>query len=451
MHFGTDPGYSHFEMNSAALLTDHYELTMVEAARRSGVADRRATFELFTRRLPKGRRFGVVGGIGRVVDAIERFRFGDDELTWLRTQGFLAPDTIEWLAGYRFTGTLLAYAEGDLFFPHSPVVRVEATFADAVILETLLLSILNHDSAIAAAAARMVEAADGRPLIEMGGRRTHEEAAVAAARTAHLCGFASTSNLEAGRRHGIPTRGTAAHAFTLAHEREQDAFAAQVAAAGPGTTLLVDTYDTAQGIRHAVVAAAPHPLGAIRIDSGDPAEEARQARRLLDELGATATRIVVTGDMDEYTIEDLVADGAPIDGYGVGTRLVTGSGHPTAGFVYKLVAIEQADGTTRDVAKTSIGKGNAGGVKNAYRTFDPDTGFAAGEHLVPAGALPSFAGGRAHRRLLQPHVVDGEVVRRPTNDEIRATHRAAMAELRPLDRSTTAGPPALTAILQEDA
>jgi nicotinate phosphoribosyltransferase len=292
----------------------------------------------------------------------------------------------------------------------------------------------------------MVEAADGRPLIEMGGRRTHEDAAVAAARIAFLCGFASTSNLEAGRRHGVPTRGTAAHAFTLAHDDELEAFKAQIAAAGSDTTLLVDTFDTPQGIRNAVDAAGPQ-LGAIRIDSGDPADEARNARTLLDELGATKTRIVVTGDMDEYTIEDLVADGAPIDGFGVGTRLVTGSGHPTAGFVYKLVAIERADGTIRDVAKTSIGKVNAGGVKDAYRSFHPTTGFAGGEHLVLAGARPSFDGGRA---LQQPYVVDGEVVRRPTNDEIRAHHRAATSELRPLDRSTTAGPPLLVATLQED-
>lgn len=435
-------------MNQAttALFTDHYELTMLEAARTSGVAGQRATFELFSRRLPKGRRFGVVGGIGRVLGAIEAFRFADDELAWLESQRFLTDDTLRWLSGYRFGGSLLAYDEGDLHFPHSPVIRVEATFGEAVILETLLLSILNHDSAIAAAAARMVEAAQGRPLIEMGGRRTHEEAAVAAARMAHLCGFASTSNLEAGRRHGVPTQGTAAHAFTLAHPDEPTAFRAQVASAGAATTLLVDTFDTPHGIRNAVDAARPHPLGAIRIDSGDPAEEARKARRQLDDLGATGTRIVVTGDMDEYTIEDLVADGAPIDGYGVGTRLVTGSGHPTAGFVYKLVAIESDDGTTRDVAKTSVGKGNAAGVKDAYRTFDAATGFAVGEHLVPAGALPSFDGGRApHRRLLQPYIVDGEIVRRPSSEEIRATHRAAMAELRPLDRMTTAGPPVLTA------
>jgi nicotinate phosphoribosyltransferase len=433
---------------STALLTDHYELTMLEAARRSGVADKRATFELFTRHLPEGRRYGVVGGIGRLTDAIERFTFGDDELAFLRSTGALADDTLDHLAAYRFRGTLKAYAEGELFFPHSPVLTVEATFGDGVILETLLLSILNHDAAIAGAASRMVTAADGRPLIEMGGRRTHEQAATAAARTAYLCGFASTSNLEAGRRYGIPTQGTAAHAFTLAHADERAAFAAQVAAAGPNTTLLVDTYDTEQGIRYAVEAAGPQ-LGAIRIDSGDPADEATKARKLLDDLGATDTRIVVTGDMDEYTIEELVSCGAPIDGFGVGTRLVTGSGHPTSGFVYKLVAIEDDDDPTamRPVAKRSTGKVNVGGAKTAFRILDDDAhGHAVDERFTTTGQRPDGA----HRPLQVDVIVDGQTVHRPTNAEVRAHHQRALAELRPLDRTTNAGPPVFTATPLEE-
>src|SRR4051794_6095422 len=398
--------------SSTALFTDHYELTMLEAARRSGVADRRAVFELFTRRLPNGRRYGVVGGIGRVLDAIERFTFGPTELESLSS--FLAPSTIDFLGGYRFTGGIRSYPEGELYFPHSPVLTVESTFGDGVILETLLLSILNHDSAIAAAASRMVTAADGRPLIEMGGRRTHEEAATAAARVAYLCGFASSSNLEAGRRYGVPTRGTAAHAFTLAHDDEVAAFEAQVATAGPDTTLLVDTYDIAQGIRNAVAAAGPR-LGAVRIDSGDPAGEASNARRLLDSLGATATRIVVTGDMDEYTIEELVSGGAPIDGFGVGTRLVTGSGHPTSGFVYKLVAIEDDDGAMRAVAKRSVGKVNVGGAKTAYRLLGAD-GTAVDERFTTTGLPPPAA---THRPLQVELIAGGVVVHRPTNDDIR--------------------------------
>jgi nicotinate phosphoribosyltransferase len=429
--------------SSTALRTDHSELTMLEAARRSGVAAKRATFELFTRRLPEGRRYGVVGGLGRATEAIEAFRFGPDELAFLRRTNALAEATIDHLADYRFHGTIRAYREGELHFPHSPVLTVESTFGEGVILETLLLSILNHDSAIAAAASRMVTAAEGRPLIEMGGRRAHEDAAVAAARMAYLCGFASTSNLEAGRRYGVPTRGTAAHAFTLAHDDELAAFRAQVAASGPDTTLLVDTYDIEQGIRNAVEAAGP-TLGAIRIDSGDPAEEAADARRLLDELGAHATRIVVTGDMDEYTIEELVSCGAPIDGYGVGTRLVTGSGHPTSGFVYKLVAVEDDAGGMRSVAKRSTGKVNVGGAKTAARVLDAD-GFAVAEVFSTDGRTPATGG----RRLQVDVIVDGEVVHRPTDDEIRAHHRRALAELRPLDRATNAGPAVLTATPME--
>jgi nicotinate phosphoribosyltransferase len=223
----------------------------------------------------------------------------------------------------------------------------------------VLLSILNHDAAVGAAAARMVVAAGGRPIIEMGGRRTHEDAAVAASRAAYLAGFAATSNLAAGRRYGIPTAGTAAHAFTLLYRDEIDAFRAQVAAQGAATTLLVDTYDITAGIDHAVAAAGPQ-LGAIRIDSGDLGVLAHQARAQLDRLGATGTRIVVSGDLDEHAIAALAA--APVDVYGAGTAVVTGSGAPTAGFVYKLVEV---DG--RPVAKRSEHKASHGGRKAALR------------------------------------------------------------------------------------
>jgi len=422
---------------SSALKTDHYELTMLEAALASGVAARPAAFEAFARKLPPGRRYGVVGGVGRIADAIEAFRFGDEELAHLRDAGFLQPSTLDFLAAYRFGGTVTAYREGELYFPFSPIVTVEATFAEAVLLETVVLSILNHDSSIASAAARMVDAADGRPLLEMGGRRTDDDAAVHAARTAYLCGFAGTSNLEAGRRYGIPTSGTSAHAFTLAHDDELAAFRAQVAALGPGTTLLVDTYDIPSGIRNAVTAAGPE-LGAIRIDSGDLAEEAVKARRLLDELGATGTRIVVSSDMDEYSIDELVSVGAPIDGFGVGTRLVTGSGHPTAGMVYKLVAI---DG--RPVAKRSVGKISVGGTKAAWRRLDAD-GRAVAEEAAPVGTTPPAA----TRPLQVTLVKDGEVRHRPALQDIRVHHRAALTELDPLHRMILAGEPAMTTTIE---
>ena len=298
-------------------------------------------FELFGRRLPEGRRYGVVAGVGRALDAIEEFRFDEDTLAVLRAAGVVDEPTLEWLAGYRFAGDVWGYPEGEVYFPQSPLMVVEATFAEAVVLETVLLSILNHDSAIASAASRMTRAADGRPCIEMGSRRTHEESAVASARAAYVAGFTATSNLAAGQRHGIPTAGTSAHSFTLLHDTEREAFAAQVASLGSGTTLLVDTYDVPEAVRTAVEVAGTG-LGAVRIDSGDLGVLAQQVRAQLDGLGATGTRIIVTSDLDEHAIAALAA--APVDGYGVGTSLVTGSGHPTCGFVYKLVSREGTDG-----------------------------------------------------------------------------------------------------------
>src|SRR5581483_7034824 len=326
----------------------------------------------FARRLPDGRRYGVVAGTGRLLDAIAAFRFGDEQLAFLDRTGVVDRATLDWLAGYRFRGTVRGYAEGESYFPQSPILTVEGTFAEAVLLETLILSVLNHDSAIAAAASRMTSAAAGRPCIEMGSRRTHEEAAVASARAASLAGFASTSNLAAGFRYGVPTVGTSAHAFTLVHDTEREAFQTQVATLGKGTTLLVDTFDVAEAVRVAVEVAGPD-LGAVRLDSGDLLWMAHRVRKQLDELGARNTKIVVTSDLDEYAIAALAV--APVDSYGVGTQLVTGSGAPTASMVYKLVARAesgqsgsgQPDGVLVPVAKRSPDKPSQGGHKYAYR------------------------------------------------------------------------------------
>src|SRR5690349_2016797 len=321
-------------MPSTALHTDRYELTMLDAALRDGTAERRCVFELFGRRLPGARRFGVVAGTGRLLSLIRDFRFGDEELRFLRDEKVVDASTLAFLEGYRFTGSVTGYREGELYFPGSPLLTVEGTFAEAVVLETLALSILNHDSAVATAAARMSVAAGDRPLSEMGSRRAGEASAIAAARAAFIAGFGATSNLEAGRSWGIPTMGTAAHAFTLLHDSEEEAFRAQVAALGSGTTLLVDTYDVAAAVELAVRVAGPS-LGAVRLDSGDLPTLVVAVRSQLDSLGATGTKITVTNDLDEYTIAALRA--APVDSFGVGTSLVTGSGHPASGMVYKLV------------------------------------------------------------------------------------------------------------------
>ncbi|MDO7868147.1 nicotinate phosphoribosyltransferase [Nocardioides jiangxiensis] len=429
------------------LLTDRYELTMLASFIADGSAGRKAVFEAFARRLPEGRRYGIAAGLGRLVELVEGFRFDASEIAWLRREGVVDAATADYLATFRFRGTIEAIPEGDLYFPGTPVLTVSGTLGECIVLETLVLSVLNHDSAIASTAARMVTAAGGRPedggraVIEMGSRRTHEEAAVATARAAYLAGFASTSNLAAGYRHGIPTVGTAAHAFTLAHDSELAAFANQVEAHGTGTTLLVDTYDIPTGIRNAVTAAAAHGAtgpGAIRIDSGDLAEEAAKARALLDDLGATSTRITVTSDLDEYVITAL--QDAPIDGYGAGTRVATGSGHPTAGMVYKLVAIEQEDGTMRPVAKKARDKASVGGRKRVYRSTRD--GILAAEVHVVAGPPPDgFA-------PAQVTVVDhGTVVHRPALVETRQACASALASLPAEARSVTDGVAWLTPVV----
>ncbi|MFI6465353.1 nicotinate phosphoribosyltransferase [Streptomyces sp. NPDC050538] len=413
------------DVPSTALFTDHYELTMLQAALKAGTADRRSVFEVFTRRLPEGRRYGVVAGTGRVLDAVENFRFDADVLGFLRERNVVNEETLEWLAAYRFSGDVWGYPEGEVYFPGSPIMRVEGSFAECVLLETVILSILNHDSAIAAAASRMASAAGDRPLIEMGARRTHELAAVAASRAAYVGGFATTSDLAAGFRYGIPTVGTSAHAFTLLHDNERDAFQAQVDSLGRNTTLLVDTYDVTEAVRTAVEVAGPE-LGAVRIDSGDLLLVAHRVRQQLDELGAVNTKIVVTSDLDEYAIASLAA--APVDAYGVGTQLVTGSGHPTCSMVYKLVArAESADPKAPLVPvakKSSGGKTSIGGRKWAARRVDGD-GVAEAE-VIGTGAVPAEL---ADRQLLVELVKGGEVVAREPLDVVRDRHAVARGNL----------------------
>jgi nicotinate phosphoribosyltransferase len=406
-------------VSSTALLTDRYELTMLDAALQAGTAGRTATFEVFTRGLAPGRRFGVFAGLGRLLDALESFHFGPAELDWLARNAVVTPAAVDWLAEFRFRGDVQSYAEGELYIAGSPVLTVEATFGEAVLLETLVLSILNHDSAVATAASLITQAAGDRPVIEMGSRRTDCDAAVAAARAAYLGGFVSTSNLEAGRRYGIPTAGTVAHAFVLSFGDEEAAFKAQVRAFGPDTTMLVDTYDVEEGIRHAVAAAGPE-LAAIRVDSGELGPIAVRARALLDELGATGTKIIVTGELDERSIRGL--NTAPVDGYGVGTAVVTGQGVPTAGLIYKLVAADD-----RPVAKRSPGKATVPGRKWAWRVP------ARAREVVAASAAPRPVGGRPLQTTV---LAGGERLEGPSLDESRAWHVSARAELAHADMLT---------------
>ena len=399
---------------------------MLDAALQAGTHERECVFEAFTRHLPGGRRYGVVAGIGRLLELIDAFRFTDVELSWLGENHVVRPATLDWLANYRFNGSIRGYREGEVYFPGSPLLVVDAPFAEGVILETLILSVLNYDSAVASAAARMVSAAAGRPLAEMGSRRANEHAAVAAARAAYIAGFGATSNLEAGRRWGVPTMGTAAHSFTLLHDSEEDAFRAQVDTLGPGTTLLVDTFDVHAAIDLAVKVAGTE-LGAVRLDSGDLPSLVRAVRAQLDDLGARNTKITVTNDLDEYTIAALAA--SPVDSYGAGTSVVTGSGAPASGMVYKLVAHRDNTGTWVSVAKKSDGKTSMGGRKHPIRRLDA-SGTAVAEAIHIVGGSPVSDSGR---ELLVPLIVDGALQNEhlgPTGVAAAREHRAsAVAEL----------------------
>jgi nicotinate phosphoribosyltransferase len=410
---------------TSALLTDRYELTMIDAAIGSGLHERECVFEVFARRLPDGRRYGIVAGTGRLLELIRDFRFGDAELDWLRENRVVRAATLDWLANYSFAGSISGYREGEVYFPGSPMLVVQGGFAETVVLETLALSVLNYDSAVASAASRMVTAALGRPLAEMGSRRASERAAVAAARAAFIAGFGATSNLEAGRTWGVPTMGTAAHAFTLLHDSEEAAFTAQVAALGAGTTLLVDTFNVTRAVELAVKVAGKG-LGAVRIDSGDLPSQVAAVRAQLDALGATDTKITVTNDLDEYTIAALSA--APVDSFGVGTSVVTGSGHPAAGLVYKLVARRDDTGAWTSVAKKSTAKATIGGRKYPVRTL---VDGVADAEIIYVGNTPAESA--AARSLLVPLVSSGVVDEAYLGPEgtVRAReHRAAaVAEL----------------------
>jgi nicotinate phosphoribosyltransferase len=432
-------------MRSTALLTDRYELTMLDAALGDGTVDRDCVFEVFARRLPAGRRFGVVAGLGRLLEALASFRFDRAALDALADQRVVSEATLAWLADYRFAGDVVGYREGESHFDGSPVLTVRGRFGDTVLLETLVLSVLNHDSAIAAAAARMVAAAAGRGLFEFGSRRTHEAAAVAAARAAYLVGFDGSSNLEAGRRYGVPSLGTSAHAYTLLHDDERAAFASQVAALGAGTTLLIDTWDTVEGLRLALEVAGTE-LGAVRIDSGDLGAEARRARRTLDDAGATDTRIVLSGDLDEHRLAAL--RDAPADAFGVGTSVVTGAGAPTAGFVYKLVERSLGAGQPLvPVAKGGGEKATVGGRKRAWRRRVD--GRAVAEILRPWTDDPPSEEVEELRPLQVDVVRDGEVVHQPTLAEVRDHHRLAVSELPPSAFCLDPGGPAVPTVHEE--
>jgi len=426
-----------------SLFTDHYELTMLQASLASGAAHRPSVFEAFARRLPDGRRYGVLAGTGRLLEGLRDFRFEDEQLRFLSDNAVVDKATLKYLEDFKFTGNITGYAEGELYFPNSPILTVESTFAEACVIETFVLSTLNHDSAIASAASRMIAAAADRPCIEMGSRRTQEESAVAAARAAVIAGFHSTSNLEAGVRYGITTVGTSAHSFTLLHDTEREAFESQVSSLGVDTTLLVDTYDVENGVRTAVEVAGPE-LGAVRLDSGDLVQQASWVRELLDDLGNWNTKITVTSDLDEFAIAALAS--APVDSYGVGTALVTGSGHPTASMVYKLVARQDSSGDWIPVAKAAANKASTGGRKRGLRQLN-ERNRAVNEIVV----LGEYTTQGPERALTVPLVSNGEIDEKYIGasgvELARERHHASIQEMPGVARKLQRGEPVIPTII----
>jgi nicotinate phosphoribosyltransferase len=376
-------------MPAATLETDLYQLTMAAGYFHRGLAPTVATCELFVRRLPRARRYLVAAGIERALDHLATLSFAEDEIAFLREipalRDAMTPGFCEALARLRFSGEAWCVAEGTAVFANEPLLRIRAPVIEAQLVETHLLSVVNHATMVASKAARIVRAAAGRDVFEFGTRRTHPEAAVDAARAAYLVGAAGTSNVEASRRFGIPVMGTAAHMWTMTHESEEQAFANYVATFPSATILLVDTYDTVRGAERAARVAGARLKG-VRLDSGDLAALSREVRARLDAAGCTAARIVASGDLDEHAIAHLVGAGAPIDAFGVGTELVTSGDAPSLGGVYKVVELERG-GKTRPIAKFSEGKATFPGAHQVFRCRDA-AGKLAGDVLALADEAP---------------------------------------------------------------
>lgn len=416
---------------ASPLLTDLYQLTMLQAYWASGMNET-AAFELFVRSLPPGRNFLLAAGLETVADYLLGLRFADDDLAWLASTGRFDAAFLDSLRDFRFSGDLDAMPEGTVAFADEPLLRVTAPLREAQFIETRVLNLVHFQTLVASKAARCVLAAGGRPLVDFGLRRAHGgEAGLLSARASYLAGFAGTATVEAGRRFGIPIFGTMAHSFVQAHDDEATAFA-DFARAQPGNvTLLIDTYDTARAARKVMALAARGvPVQGVRIDSGDLAAHAREVRRILDEGGLASARIFASGNLDEERVAQLVASGAPIDAFGVGTRMNVSADAPFLDCAYKLV--EYAGRPRR---KRSEGKATWPGRKQVFRRFDA-SGTMAGDLL----ALESDAADGAP--LLAPVLRGGaRVGPAPTLEAVRDRARAQMAALPPRLRALAAADP----------
>jgi nicotinate phosphoribosyltransferase len=408
----------------SALSTDLYELTMIGGYYVAGVSGR-ATFDLFVRQLPPTRNYLVAAGLEQALDFLESVRFTHEEIDYLRTVPALAklPRAFfdDYLPAFRFTGDVFAIEEGTPVFEHEPLMRVTAPLAEAQLVETALIAEVMFPTSVASRASRVVEAAAGRGVMEFGARRAHGiDAGIRAARAAYLGGFDSSSIVEAGKRFGIPLSGTMAHSWVMAFADERRAFGAYAEVFGDGAVFILDTYDAIAAAR--LIAESGMKPRAVRLDSGDVVATSREVRRILDGHGLRDTAIVASGDLDELRIAEIVASGAPIDGFGVGTAISTSSDAPALSGVYKLAEIER-DGRMVHVIKTSPGKRTYPGCKQVWRVFRD--GVAAEDVLTledeepPAGARP----------LLHTVMSKGARTSRPSLAELRERCRRRVGEL----------------------
>jgi nicotinate phosphoribosyltransferase len=407
------------------ILTDLYQLTMAAGYFEAGKASERATFELFVRKLPRNRNFIVAAGLAQAADYLLNLRFTPEEIDYLRSLPHFArahPGFFQMLAGLRFTGDLFAVREGTPLFPNEPFLTLRAPLIEAQIPETFLLSTIGFQSMIATKAARVVKAALGRGVVEFGTRRAHSpEAGVLAGRAAYIGGCEGTSNTETGRRYGVPVFGTCAHSWVMSFPQEREAFRRLQNLLGESTVYLIDTYDTIEGARRA--AELGRPLWGVRLDSGNPVELAPAVRKILDDAGLRDAKIMITGDLNEHKIHEMLAARLPVDSFGVGTELATSADAPTLGVVYKLVELDYS-GTRRYTLKLSEDKRTLPGAKQVFRFADHDLLARASEcPSCPPGSPPSEA-------LLRPVILGGELVEPlPSASEARRYAAESLARL----------------------
>lgn len=411
--------------DSLALHTDLYQINMAETYWKDGIHNKKAVFEVFFRKLPFGNGYAIFAGLEKIIDYIQQFRFSESDLAYLQDELHYSREFLDYLSGMTFTGTIHAMQEGELVFANEPILRVEAPLAQAQIIETALLNIVNYQTLIATKASRIKEVVGDDTAMEFGSRRAQEmDAAIWGTRAAYIGGFNSTSNVRAGKLFGIPAAGTHAHALVQAYQDEYTAFR-KYAETHTDCVFLVDTYDTLKsGIPNAIRVAKEMGdairFKGIRLDSGDLAYLSKEARRMLDEAGFPDAKITASNDLDEYTIINLKAQGARIDNWGIGTKLITAYDQPALGAVYKMVAIEGADGKFIDTIKISGNpeKVTTPGLKRVYRIINSSSGKSEGDYIALEHEEP-----QKEERLKMFHPVHTFVSKFVTNFEARELHK----------------------------